>query len=309
MSTMKAVRIHEYGGLDALRYEDAPKPSAKDGEILVKVHAAGVNPADWKVREGKYKPDRLPPLPMILGFDLAGTVESLGDGVTSFQIGDAVYADVVAAYAEYAAFDASLAALKPRSLDFAHAAGVPVAALTAWQALFDHGGLKSGQTVLIHGGAGGVGTFAVQFAKHIGAHVITTASARNRDFLLGLGADKVIDYNTEKFEDVVKDADVVFDTVGGDTQERSWQTLKRGGVLVSIVQPPNADTAKEHGVRAVIFSAAGKADQLAEIGELIDAGKVAVTIDTILPLADARKAQEISQSHHARGKIVLQVAE
>lgn len=309
MSTMKAVRIHEYGGLDALRYEDAPKPSAKDGEILVKVHASGVNPADWKVREGKYKPDRLPPLPMILGFDLAGTVESLGDGVTSFQIGDAVYADVVAAYAEYAAFDASLAALKPRSLDFAHAAGVPVAALTAWQALFDHGGLKSGQTVLIHGGAGGVGTFAVQFAKHIGAHVITTASARNRDFLLGLGADKVIDYNTEKFEDVVKDADVVFDTVGGDTQERSWQTLKRGGMLVSIVQPPNADTAKEHGVRAVIFSAAGNADQLAEIGELIDAGKVAVTIDTILPLADARKAQEISQSHHARGKIVLQVAE
>lgn len=309
MSNMKAVRIHEFGGADVLHYEDAPKPTPKADEILVRVHAAGVNPADWKIRAGLYKPAGLSPLPLIPGFDVAGTVESVGSDVTAFQACDAIYADAASAYAEYVSLKAEIAARKPQTLDFIHAAGVPVGALTAWQALFEHGGLKSGQTVLIHGAAGGVGTFAVQFAKHIGAHVITTASARNFDFLRGLGADEVIDYNTTKFEDVVKNVDVVFDTIGGDTQDRSWQTLKRGGVLVSIVQAPSADAAKEHGARGVIFSARSDAAQLTEIGQLIDAGVVKVTVDTVLPLSEARKAHEISETHHARGKIVLQVVQ
>lgn len=309
MATMKAVRIHEYGGPDVLQYEDAPRPEPKSGELLVKVYAAGINPVDWKLRTGNLK-ERWPlPLPFILGFDVAGTIEALGDDENGWQVGDAVYASVESGgYAEYVAFKTELAAAKPKTLDFVQAAAVPVAALTAWQALFDHGGLTAGQTVLIHGGSGGVGSFAIQFAKEKGAHIITTGSARNHEFLKGLGADDVIDYNAVKFEEVVKDADVVFDTVGGDTQQRSWQTLKPGGILVSVVGPPDPKVAEAHGVRSAFFSARKSAEQLSEIGGLIDAGKVKVIMDTVLPLAEASKAHELSQEGHTRGKIVLKVA-
>lgn len=310
MTTIKAVRIHEYGGPEVLHYEDAPKPAPKDGEILVRVHAAGVNPVDWKIRSGSFKAMGERPFPLILGFDVAGTVAQVGGGVTAFQPGDAIYANMHnGAYAEYVAFPAELAAPKPATLDFIHAAAVPVAALTAWQALFDQAGLTAGQTVLIHGGSGGVGSFAVQFAKNIGARVITTGSARNHDFLRELGADEVIDYNATRFEDVVHDVDVVFDTIGGDTQQRSWQTLKRGGALVSIVQPPSPETAEAHGVRALFFSAQSNAAQLTEIGQQIDAGKVKVIVDTVFPLAEARQAHEASEGGHTRGKIVLQVVD
>lgn len=310
MATMKAVQLHGYGGPDVLVYEDAPRPEPKPGEILVRVHAAGVNPVDWKIRAGLLQGVYQFPFPLILGFDVAGTVEQLGKGVSTVQVGDAVFADIPGgAYAEYIAFAAGAAALKPLGLDFVQAASVPVVALTAWQALFDHGGLQAGQTVLVHAAAGGVGSFAVQFAHAKGARVIGTASGRNRDFVRGLGADEFVDYTTAKFEDVAQNVDVVFDTMGGETQERSWGVLKPGGILVSIVDPSAGQTAQAHGARGAFFSAASNAEQLAEIGRLLDDGQVKTHVETILPLSEADQAHELSQSGHTRGKIVLKVAD
>lgn len=307
MATMKAARIHDYGGPEAIVYEDAPRPEPQAGEILVRVHAAGVNPADAKIRSGMFKTNKTRTFPLILGFDVAGVVEQIGDGVSHVGVGDAVYANMRGgAYAEYVAFEANVAAPKPQSLDFVQAASVPVAAVTAWQALFDHGGLQAGQTVLIHAAAGGVGSFAVQFAHDKGARVIGTASARNHDFLRKLGADEVIDYTTTRFEEAVKDVDVVFDTMGGETQARSWGVLKPSGVLVSIVDPATGQAAQARGAQGLFFSASEDAGQLAEIGRLIDAGKVKTSVETVLPLAQARHAHELIESGHTRGKIVLQ---
>lgn len=309
MTDMKAVQIHAYGGPEVLKYEDAPRPTAQAGEILVRVHAAGVNPVDWKVREGYLKEMMPVQFPLILGYDVAGTVEAVGAGVTEFAPGDAVYADMKGGgYAEYVAFPATNAARKPQSLDFAGAASLPVAALTAWQALFDHAHLTAGQTVLIHAASGGVGHLAVQLAKNKGAHVIATASARNHDFVRSLGADEVIDYNTIQFEDVAHDVDVVFDTMGGDTQERSWGVLKPGGILVSIVSPDTEQQAQAHGKRGVIFHAQDSGAQLTEIAALIDAGKLKPHVERVFALADVRQAHETSQGGHVRGKVVLQVA-
>ncbi|NEQ25679.1 MAG: NADP-dependent oxidoreductase, partial [Microcoleus sp. SIO2G3] len=234
---MKAVRIHSHGGPEVLHYEDAPRPIATEGEVLVRVHAAGVNPFDWRVRSGEIP--KTSQLPMILGWDVSGVVEEVGSGVTNFKVGDAVYAlpnyRRQGAYAEYIAIDATEVAAKPTSLTHILAAAVPLAGLTAWQSLFDAAELKPGQTVLIHGAAGGVGSFAVQFAKLKGAYAIATASARNQEFLRELGADKVIDYQATRFEEVVGDVDVILDLIGGETQERSWQVLKQGGILLEFV--------------------------------------------------------------------------
>ncbi len=309
MTDMKAVRIHAYGGPEVLQYEEAPRPAPQDGEILVRVQACGINPVDWKVREGYMKDVWPAQFPLILGCDVAGTVEQVGANVTEFAAGDAVYALVPSGgYAEYASFPASIAARKPETLDFVQTASLPVAALTAWQALFDHAHLEAGQSVLIHAASGGVGHLAVQFAKNKGAHVVATASARNHDFVRSLGADEVLDYNTTKFEDVVHDMDVVFDTMGGDTQERSWGVLKPGGILVSIVSPDTETQAQAHGRRGVNMHAEPSAVQLAEIASLIDAGKVKPHVERTFPLAEARAAQETSQAGHVRGKIILQVS-
>lgn len=305
---MKAVRIHGYGGREVLVYEDAPRPEPKEGEILVRVRAAGVNPVDWKIRAGLLQSVWEYVFPLTLGFDVAGTVEQVGEGVSGVQTGDAVFANTPGGgYAEYVTFAADLAAPKP--LDFVQAASVPVAGLTAWQALFDHGTLEAGQTVLVHAAAGGVGSFAVQFAHWKGARVIGTASGRNLDFVRGLGADEVIDYTAARFEDVAKSVDVVFDTMGGDTQERSWGALKPGGILVSIVDPAAVQSAPAHGARGAFFSAAPNAEQLAEIGRLMEDGLVKTHVETVLPLSEAAQAHELSQSGHTRGKIVLKVAD
>ena len=317
-STMKAVRIHHYGGPDALRYEDAPRPEAAGGDVLVRVHAAGVNPVDWKVREG-YLQQTIPyALPMIPGWDLSGTVERLGPGVGEFAVGDEVYAraDIArnGAYAEYIVVRAKELARKPRSIDHIHAAAVPLAALTAWQALVEAPapsssiGLAQGQTVLIHGAAGGVGTFAVQLAKWRGAKVIATGSARNESFLRELGADDFVDYTKQRFEDVVYDVDAVLDTVGLDTQLRSWRVLKPGGVLASLISPPSEAAAKAHGARAVFVDVQTVVAQLDEIARLIDGKLLRPILADVLPLAQARKAHELSQAGHVRGKIVLTVA-
>lgn len=305
---MKAIRIHEFGGPEVLKYEDVPEPRPGPGEIRIRVIAAGVNPMDWKVRQGAIKL----PLPMIMGMDVAGVVDVLGAGVNAFQPGDRVFAKVPlgpGGYAEYTVTNASQAALKPRSIRFVEAAAIPTAGLAAWQSLFDIAGLQKGQSVLIHGAAGGVGSFAVQFAKWKGAQVIGTASSANAEFLKSIGADVVIDYKAQRFEDVVHDADVVLDTIGGDTFERSWGVLKPGGFLVTTVASIPEGAAEAHGVRAkgIVTKADGK--ELAQIAAVIDEQHIKPIVTTVLPLADAKKAQEMSESRHTRGKIVLRVAE
>jgi NADPH:quinone reductase-like Zn-dependent oxidoreductase len=311
MDTMKAIRIHEYGGPEVLKYEDAPRPSPAAGEVLVRVHATSVNPVDIAIRSGFFKERMKFKMPFIPGWDVSGVIEAAGPGVTRLKPGDEVYGrtDLArdGAYAEYMAARESEVALKPKSLDHTHAAAIPLTALTAWQALFDAGKLSAGQTVLIHGAAGGVGHFAVQFAKVKGARVIATASKKNHEFLRSLGADEVIDYNTTKFEDVVRGVDVVLDTITGETQDRSWQVIKKGGIYVSVLQPPNQEKAAAHGVRSAHTFVQANVDELNEIARLVDSGKVKPHIEKVFPLKEARAAQELNATHHTRGKIVIEV--
>jgi len=311
---MKAIRIRNYGGPEVLKYDDAPRPKPQTGEVLVRVHAAGVNPIDWKVREGHMKDFWPHKFPLILGWDLSGVVEELGTGPAAagrFKIGDEVYSlpDPTrnGAYADYIVVREPELALKPNSLHHICAAAIPLAALTAWQSLFDTAQLQPGQRVLIHAGSGGVGHLAVQLAKWKGAYVFATASTKNQDLLRELGVDEPIDYTQQRFEDIARKIDIVLDTLGGETQERSWSVLKKGGVLVSLVQPPSEEKAKELGVRAAIIGVQPNGAQLAEIAKIIEAGKLAPVIDRILPLSEARRAHALSQSGHTHGKIALRV--
>jgi NADPH:quinone reductase-like Zn-dependent oxidoreductase len=311
MKLMKAVCIYSYGGPEVLVYEDAPCPHPGDGEVLVKVHAAGINPVDWKIREGHLKEMLHHTLPLILGWDVSGVVEALGTGLKRLKVGDEVFSrpDISrdGAYADFIVIKESEVALKPRSIDHIHAAALPLAGLTAWQTLFDAGALAAGQRVLIHAAAGGVGSLAVQLAKWKGAFVIGTASERNHDFLRKLGIDQVVDYERERFEEAVPPVDVVLDTLGGEVQERSWKVLKPGGILISIVSPPSAEAAAAHGVRQAFVFTKPDAAQLAEIAKLADADKLKVIVETVLPLSDATRGQELSERGHTRGKIVLRV--
>ena len=311
MRTMKAVCIYKYGGPDVIVYEDAPRPHPGDGDVLVRVHAAGIDPVDWKIREGHLKEMLDHTFPLVLGWDVSGVVEALGSGVKRFKVGDEVFSrpDISrdGAYAEYIIVRESELALKPKSLDHIHAAALPLAGLTAWQTLFDAGGLAAGQRVLIHGAAGGVGHLAVQLAKWKGAQVIGTASDKNHDFLRQLGVDQVVAYQTVRFEEAVQPVDVVLDTMGGEVQARSWKALRRGGILVSIASPPSAEVAAAHGARQAFVFTQPNAAQLAEIARLADAKKIKAIVETILPLSDATRGQELSQRGHTRGKIVLRV--
>jgi NADPH:quinone reductase-like Zn-dependent oxidoreductase len=311
MKTMKAVCIYAYGGPDALVYEDAPCPHPGDGEVLVRVYAAGVNPVDWKIREGQLKEMLHHTLPLVLGWDVSGVVETLGAGTVRLKVGDEVFSrpDISrdGAYAEFIVIRESEVALKPKSIDHIHAAALPLAGLTAWQTLFTAGGLAAGQRVLIHGAAGGVGSLAVQLAKWKGAHVIGTASGSNHDFLRQLGVDQPVDYQTVRFEDAVEPVDLVLDTLGGDVQERSWKVLKPGGILVSIVSPPSKDAAATHGARQAFVFTDPNSGQLAEISKLADAEKLKAIVETVLPLSDATRGQQLSERGHTRGKIVLRV--
>src|SRR5208283_2375249 len=313
MQTMKAVRIHSYGGPEVLKFEDAPRPQPAAGELLIRVHAVAVNPVDWKIREGHLK-DRLRyPFPFIPGWDLSGMVEATGPGVTRFRKGDGVFTrpDISrdGAYAEFIVVRESEVAPKPNSIDHLHAAAIPLAALTAWQGLFDVAGLSAGQKSLIHAGAGGVGSFAVQLAKWKGAHVIATASGGNQAFLKELGVDEPIDYEKTCFEDVVHDVDVVLDTVGGDTQQRSLGVLKKNGILVSTVSPPSQEEAAKFGVRATHVFVQPNSSELSQIARMVDDGKVRSFIQTVLLLSEAGKAHELSEAGHTRGKIVLKVVQ
>lgn len=306
---MKTIRIDQYGGPEVLSVVETQRPTPGPDELLVKVHATSVNPIDWKLRGGYLKDFYPLTFPATLGLDVSGTVESAGANVKRFKSGDEIYAMLEdgGGYAEYAVVKEEIAASKPKTIDDVHAAAVPLAALTAWEALFEAGQLRAGQTVLIHGAAGGVGSFAVQFAKAKGARVIGTASGKNQALLRKLGVDQPIDYEKTRFEDVAKDVDVVLDTLGGETQERSWKVLRKGGILVSLLAPPSEEQARKHGVRGVRFSSHPSSKDLAEIAGLIDAGKVKPIVDTILPLTEVRRAHEMSESGHGHGKIVLTV--
>jgi NADPH:quinone reductase-like Zn-dependent oxidoreductase len=316
---MKAVRIERYGNEEVVELAEVERPQPGENELLVKVRAAAVNPVDWKIRDGLGDIFGLKP-PLILGCEVAGTVEAVRSrgpsradgpsrtGIKDFVAGDEVYGYLSAysgGYAEYVAAPASEFVRKPKQIDFDTAASVPVAALTAWQGMFDHGKLASGQRILITGASGAVGSMAVQLAKSKGAYVIGTGSGRNEEFVRKLGADEFIDYKNAKFEDKVGGVDVVFDTVGGDTQERAFRTLKRGGVLVSTVNPPSAEKAKEFGVNVAMVMVTPKPDQLAEINRLLESEKLKVRVATVLPLAEMKKAHQVSASGHADGKIIL----
>jgi NADPH:quinone reductase-like Zn-dependent oxidoreductase len=310
-ATMYAVRIHAFGGPDQLKYEQIPIPQPGPGEVLIRVHAAGVNPVDWKVREGYLKDYVNHTLPLTLGWDVSGVIQAMGLGATRFKKDDEVYSrpDLTrdGTYAEYVVVRESEVARKPKSADHIHAASIPLAALTAWQAFFDNAALKPGQRVLIHGAAGGVGTMAVQLAKWKGAYVIATSSQRNQEFLRKLGADETIDYTKARFEEVGRNVDVVFDMIGGDTQKRSWKVLKNGGMLVSIVSRPSPEEAASYGVRQAFLMTQPNAAQLTQIAELVDSANLRPVVETILPLTEARRAQELSQAGHTRGKIILRV--
>jgi NADPH:quinone reductase-like Zn-dependent oxidoreductase len=299
---MQAVLIRETGGPDVLHYEEAERPEPGDGQVLIRVHAASVNPTDWKSRRGLSETR----LPAVLGKDVSGAVEfSRADG---FAEGGDVFGYVPGGgYAEFAIASADTIAKKPAALSHAQAAALPVAGMTAWQALFDRGRLQRGQTALIAGAAGGVGHLAVQFAKIAGARVIGTGSSHNRDFVLGLGADEYVDYTERDVSEAVSGVDVAFDAVGGETTQSLVPTLREGGVLVTIANAPPEEAARARGARAEVLVMSPSSEQLARIAELVASGEVGVEISELLPLTDVQRAHELSESGHTRGKLVLTV--
>jgi NADPH:quinone reductase-like Zn-dependent oxidoreductase len=298
---MRAVVIHETGDPDVLRYEETDRPEPGDGEVLIRVHAASVNPADWKNRRGSG------PLPRLLGVDISGMVEtSRADG---FAEGDQVFGiSASGGYAEYSTASAAAIARKPEGVSHEQAAAIPIAGLTAWQALFDRGGLDSGQTAIVAGAAGGVGHLAVQFAKVTGARAIGTGSTRNRDFVLGLGADQYVDYTQQEVGEAVSGADVALDTVGGEVTAALLPAVREGGVLVTIASAPPEEAARERGVRAELLVSSPRPEQLTKIAELVASGDVQVEIAEAMPLADVKRAHELSEGGHVRGKLVLTLA-
>lgn len=307
---MQAIRAHQFGDPDVLQYETAPRPEPAADELLVRVHAAGVNSLDCLLRRGIIEE---PPLPWIPGYDLSGVVASVGKDVTAFESGDAVYGQVGGppglgnTYAEYAAVSEMEVVRVPDTLDHTEAAAVPMVSLTAWQALFDKGTLSEDDRVLFHGAAGGVGHIAVQLANWQGASVIGTGSAHNKDFLYDLGVDEFVNYREERFEDVVDDIDVVIDTQGGHTRERSFEVLAEGGALVSLKGQPSEELAEEYGVHGRSVFAQPNAATLSKINDLLEDGTLDVTVSSVRPFAEARVAHEQVEDGHTRGKRVLQV--
>ncbi len=308
-SSMMAWRVHEFGPPEVMRFEQVPRPDPGPNEVLVRVEAVGVGPWDGWIRAGK---SVLPqPLPLTLGSDLSGEVVAVGPGVSDLRVGDDVYGvtnpQFVGAYAEYAVASAAMVSRKPTSLTFTQAASVPVVAVTAWQALFDHAQLKAGQTVVIHGAAGNVGAYAVQLAHLAGVRTIGTAATNDIPIVSRLGADTVIDYRRQCFEEHIRHADAVLDLVGGDTQGRSFQILRRGGKLISAVSRPDQQLAQRYGVEAAFFLVDVSSDSLTEIARLIDGGTLETHVGAVLPLAEAQEAHFMLE--HVRpqpkGKIVL----
>jgi alcohol dehydrogenase len=307
---MKAAQISSYGGPEVMRtVNSATKPTAGPGEVLIAVRAAGLNPFDWKVREGAVKQD----LPAILGGDVAGVVDEIGEAVSGFAVGDAVFGQANAvnghgAFAEFTAVKAEQLADKPANVNFEEAAALPLAATSAYQALEEHINLQAGQKILIHGGAGGIGSFAVQIAKHLGAYVATTVSTDDLNFAKQLGADEVIDYKTQNFAAMVKNYDAVFDTVGGETNSQSYQVLKPGAVFVSMVAQPDEQAVKETGITYVHQASKATTERLNQVAKLVQQEALKVYIDKTFSLDQAAEALEYLKTGHPRGKVVLKVS-
>jgi len=309
---MKAIRIHAYGGPELMQLEDAPVPPCGAGDLLVRVVAAGVNPVDGKLRSGAMAAQVPMSFPVTLGFDAAGIVTAVGGEVAGFELGDEVcfYAAFArgGTYAEYVAVDASQAAKKPRTATFAAAAALPMAGQAAWTALIETGQVERGMRVLIHGGAGALGTTAVQLAKELGAHVTATASGDGLALVKSLGADEVIDYRTQRFEQIARDIDIVLDTLGGATQEASWTTMRKGGVLVATAMPPSPERAAAAGVRAAFVFTLPRGAVLVQLAERVDDGRLRIVVGQEFALADASQAHRLGEAGKARGKMILHVA-
>ncbi len=307
--TMQAVRLHAHGPTNkGLQFEQAPIPMPSEGQLRIEVHAASVIPGDWKLRNGVFG-DVTASMPFVLGYDVSGVVESVGEGVKSFKPGDAVFAYLPNAgtFAEYAVGPEGVFAHKPENITHLQAASVPVSGLAAWEALTNVAELKEGQTVLIQAGAGGVGHFAIQIAKALGATVYTTASLRNHDFLKGLGADVVIDYHTQKFEDVVKDVDVVIEMIGGDVLDRSYGVVKPGGIIVTMNQQVDQARLDELGIRGRFNRTPTNTKILTELAELMKDGRVIPHVSKVFPLSETVKALELNEQGHTRGKLAIKV--
>src|SRR5881296_1020104 len=308
---MKAVVAHEYGAPEVLKFEEVPRPEPKEDEALVRVIASGVNPADPLTLSGKYAKEFGTHLPLIPGYDIAGIVEKTGAQITKIKVGDAVYGYPTfgGGWADYVTVKEWEVARKPKSLNFVAAAAVPMGALTAWQSLVDVANLQAGQTILIHGGSGGVGGFAIQIAKARGARVIATASTANQDLLKQLGADVAVDYTKTRFEDVARDVDVVLDPLGKETLARSYGVVKKGGIVMSLVARPDLVELKKRGIHGAAISVHPDAEDLMEIAHLIDAGKIKPVVKQVLTLSEAIAAQQQAATHHTRGKVVLRIAD
>ncbi len=308
---MKAIRIHAYGGAEQMQLEDAPVPACGAGDLLVRVVAAGVNPIDWKMRSGAMAAHMPKSFPMTLGSDAAGIVTAVGGGVSDFVLGDEVcfYAEFArgGTYAEYVAVDARQVAKKPRTVSFASAAALPMAGQAAWTALIETGQVQRGMRVLIHGGAGALGTTAVQLAKEHGAHVTATAGGDGLALVKSLGADEVIDYHTQRFEQIARDIDIVLDTLGGPTQEASWATLRQGGILVATAMPPPPERAAAAGVRAAFVFTPPRGAVLAQLAARVDDGRLRIVVGQEFALADAALAHRLGEAGKARGKMLLHV--
>ncbi len=310
---MKAVQIKKYGGSEVIEIvDDALKPTASKGQVQIEVHAASVNPFDNMVRSG-YVAKMMPlEFPATLGMDVAGVIAGVGEGVSEFKPGDEVYGQAKffagqGAFAEFAISDAKSISLKPKNAAFTEAAGLPLTAVSAYQVLVTKMNLSKGQKILIHGGAGGIGSLAIQMAKNLGAYVTATAGASETDFVKELGADEIIDYKSDKFEDVVSNYDAVFDTVGGDTYKRSFKVLKPGGVIVSMLEQPNQELLKQHSVNALYQQTKMNSADLAKVAELVEGGVLKVHIDRVFPLSETAKAMDYLRTGHPKGKVIIEV--
>lgn len=311
---MKAAQFNSYGDIDVIEIkEDAPKPTLKHGQVLVEVHAASINAFDWKLRTGFMQ--KMIPLqfPFTMGGDFAGKVTQVGEGVTNFKTGDEIYGQAIVlnggsgTMAEFTAANTANIAIKPKATTFEEAAALPLVGVSALQALEEHIKLQSGQKILIHGGAGGIGHIAIQLAKALGAHVATTVKTEDMEFAKEMGANEIIDYKTQQFETILKDYDAVYDTVGGETGEKSFQVLKKGGVIVSMLGKPNEELAQKYGVTAIGEMTQTNAARLTLLTELVDKGKIKVHVDKIFPFNEVQEAFAYQEKTHPRGKVVLKI--
>lgn len=309
---MKSAQINKYGGSEVIEINDVPKPEIKEGQVLIEIIAASLNPIDYKIRLGFLK-DAIKSLPLTLGTDFAGIVVEVSEGVTEFKIGDEVYGNAIAlgggsgTLSEFAAANVANIALKPASLDYINSASLPLAAASALQAIEEHIKLKSGQKILIHGGAGGIGSLAIQLSKMHGAFVTTSTSPQTLEFVKSLGADEVIDYKSQDFTQLIKGSDAVFDTVGGETALKSLSVLKKGGIAVSMAGQFDEATAKELGVTAITQSTKTTSDKLTRIAQLIDSGKLKAQVDKVFPLEKIREAFDYLEKEHPKGKVVVKI--